>query len=122
MAASYMVWIYLGRRDKTGIKLVSQFNGKKILATRIANLSEINMPTDYYDAIQSLIYENRLLYEPWIESADDFTMLRQNLKLRGYTNIPVANIKLYGSMSSLTAPEIGTSTMPQAVTMIRKIN
>lgn len=122
MAANYTVWIYLGRRDKTGIKLVSQFNGKKILATRILNLNEINMPADYYDTIQSIIYDNRFLYEPWIESADDFKTLRENLKLRGYTNIPVANIQMYGSMSSLSAPEINTTTIPQAVTMIRKIS
>lgn len=122
MANDYMVWIYLGKRDKDGIKLVSQFKGKKILSTRIKNLSEINMPADYYDVIQSVIYENRFLYEPWIESADDFASLRQTLKLRGYTNIPVANVQLYGNMSSLSAPEINTTNIPQAVTMIRKIN
>lgn len=122
MASNYTVWIYLGKRDKDGIKLVSQFKGKKILATRIKNLSEINMPADYYDMIQSIIYENRFLYEPWIESADDFASLRQTLKLRGYTNIPVTNVQLYGNMSSLSAPEINTTNIPQAVTMIRKIN
>lgn len=122
MAANYIVWIYLGRRDKTGIKLVSQFNGKKILATRIKNLADINMPIDYHDAIQSIIYDNRFLYEPWIESAEDFTTLRNNLKLRGYTNVPLTNVNLYGAMSSLTAPEINTTTIPQAVTMIRKIS
>lgn len=122
MASNYTVWIYLGKRDKDGIKLVSQFKGKKILATRIKNLSEINMPADYYDVIQGIIYENRFLYEPWIESADDFASLRQTLKLRGYTNIPVANVQLYGSMSSISAPEINTNNIPQAATMIRKIN
>jgi len=122
LANSYIVWLYLARRDKAGIKLVSQFNGIKIIATRISNLNDINLPLDYRDAISSIIYQNRFLYEPWIESSEDFSVLRKNLKLRGYTNIPESNIQMYGSASLAGSLFLNTSTISQNKTMIRKIN
>jgi hypothetical protein len=117
-----LLWIYLGRRDKSGIKILSQFRGKKIMATRIGDINNLQLPVDYTDVISKAIYENRFLYEPWIESALTFIDLRNQLESRGYYNIPVSNVPLYGTSSINSAPEISMKNLQQTKTMIRKIS
>lgn len=117
-----ILWIYLARRDKTGVKMTSKFRGKKIMPSRIENLEELRLPPDYADHIKKLIYENRMLYEPWIESANDYGTLVQNLKLRGYTNVPVSSKLLYGFTTSGYLPEISVGNIPLKKTMARKIS
>ena len=67
-----IIWIYLAKRDKTGIQLLTQLKGKKIIASRLENVEQLRLPTDYTEYIKKSIYDNRMLYEPWIESASNF--------------------------------------------------
>jgi len=115
-----ILWIYLARRDKTGIKMTSKFRGKKIMPSRIESIEDLHLPASYADYIKTLIYENRMLYEPWIESANDYATLVQNLKLRGYTNIPVSSKLLYGLNMNGYPPEISVRNIPAKKTMTRK--
>lgn len=115
-----IIWIYIARRDKTGVKLLTQLRGKKILASHLENVDDLKLPLDYKDFIKKSIYENRLLFEPWIESANDYLTLRSQLKLRGYSNIPLSNIQEYGSINSAISPEIYTKNINQIKVMVRK--
>jgi hypothetical protein len=115
-----ILWIYLARRDKTGIKMTSKFRGKKIMPSRIESIEDLHLPPSYADYIKTLIYENRMLYEPWIESANDYATLVQNLKLRGYTNVPVSGKLLYGLNTNGYPPEISVRNIPEKKTMTRK--
>lgn len=115
-----ILWIYLARRDKTGIKMTSKFRGKKIIPSRIESIEDLHLPPSYADYIKTLIYENRMLYEPWIESANDYATLVQNLKLRGYTNVPVSGKLLYGLNTNGYPPEISVRNIPEKKTMTRK--
>ena len=115
-----ILWIYLARRDKTGIKMTSKFRGKKIMPSRIERIEDLHLPPSYADYIKTLIYEHRMLYEPWIESANDYATLVQNLKLRGYTNVPVSGKLLYGLNTNGYPPEISVRNIPEKKTMTRK--
>ena len=106
-----IIWIYIARRDKAGVKLLTQLRGKKILASHLESVDDLRLPLDYKDFIKKSIYENRLLFEPWIESANDYLALRSQLKLRGYSNIPLSNIQEYGSITSAISPEIYTKNI-----------
>lgn len=117
-----IIWIYLARRDKTGIRILSQFRGKKIMPTRVLNLPDLKLPTDYQEVLSKTIYDNRMMYEPWIESAADYASLRAKLKARGYTNIPLTNLQEYGNASPTNAPDISTKNIPQIRTMVRKLS
>ena len=55
------IWIYLGRRDKSGVKILSQFRGKKIIVSRVSNLADLQLPIDYHEIISKEIYDNRFL-------------------------------------------------------------
>ena len=50
--------------------------------------------------IQKVIKENKMDWEPWLESAKDFASLKRNLSKRGYKGLPISN-----------KPEIYYSTM-----------
>jgi len=56
------LYLYLARRDKSGIRILD-------------------------GQITQIIYDARMLWEPWVESANTFEELRASLKIRGYTNI-----------------------------------
>lgn len=115
----FTIWIYLGRRDKSGIKILSQFRGKKIMATRITNLFDLQLPTDYHEFIAKEIYDNRFLYEPWIESSSNYAAFKQQLSNRGYYNLPVSNMPKFGNSTS-TSFELSTKNLQQTTTMLRK--
>ena len=117
-----IIWIYLAKRDKTGIQLLTQLKGKKIIASRLENVEQLRLPTDYTEYIKKSIYDNRMLYEPWIESASNFLQLRSQLKLRGYSNLPVSNFILYGSTSLSLTPDVYSKGITQAKSMLRKAN
>lgn len=115
----FTIWIYLGRRDKSGIKILSQFRGKKIMATRITNLFDLQLPTDYHEFIAKEIYDNRFLYEPWVESASNYAAFKQQLSNRGYYNLPVSNMPKFGNSTS-NSFELSTKNLQQTTTMLRK--
>jgi hypothetical protein len=100
--------------------MTSKFRGKKIMPSRIESIEDLHLPPSYADYIKTLIYENRMLYEPWIESANDYATLVQNLKLRGYTNVPVSGKLLYGLNTNGYPPEISVRNIPEKKTMTRK--
>lgn len=115
----FMIWIYLARRDKSGVKILSQFRGKKVIATRITNILDLQLATDYQEFIAKEIYDNRFLYEPWVESASNYAALKQQLSNRGYYNLPVSNMPKYGNYST-NSVELSTKNLQQTTTMLRK--
>lgn len=116
------IWIYLGRRDKSGIKILSQFRGKKIIVSRVSDLADLQLPVDYQEIISKEIYDNRFLYEPWIESALSYAELREQITNRGYYNLPISNVPIYGTGYSKAYPEISVKNIQQTITMIRKLS
>jgi hypothetical protein len=70
--------------------------------------------------IQQIIYENRMLYEPWIESAQDFNDLKTRLGGRGYTDLPMGTIPLLNMAAYTKAPKADTSSCKVKKTMLRK--
>ena len=74
----------MARRDKKEIKILTTFNGQKIPPTRVKSVQQLGLGKDLSSKIEVAIYEDRLLWEPWIEGAEDFQELRTSLKNRGY--------------------------------------
>ena len=52
-----IIWIYIARRDKAGVKLLTQLRGKKILASHLESVDDLRLPLDYKDFIKKSIYE-----------------------------------------------------------------
>jgi hypothetical protein len=112
------IYIYLARRDRSSVKILIVAKGKEILASRLDNPEILNLPSNMTDELAQVIYDNRMFWEPWAESADTFEDLRAALKDRGYTNIPLSSQPQITIKT--TIPKINTNQLPQKITMIRK--
>lgn len=109
------LYVYLGRRDKSGVRFVAKLQGQDMLPTRLESVESLNLPVSVTNQINQIVYESRMLWEPWIESSDQFEDLRAKLRLRGFFNIPLSS-----------QPEISFTystnliNLPKKTTMIRK--
>ena len=88
------------------------------MATRIDDVQTIGLPLEIASELKQIIYDNRIYWEPWIQSADTFDDFRAALKIRGYTNIPLSSQpEIYSTTSSTT---VNIKLLPQKTTMVRK--
>lgn len=83
------IFLYLARRDKKGFRLLSMFTGPACATSRLTNHKSLNLPLEIENKILTEIKDNRMMWEPWVESAESFTHLREALKSRGYSNLPI---------------------------------
>jgi hypothetical protein len=83
------LYFYLTKRDKKGVRFLAEMTGSEQLATRITDLSLI--ASNHREDLSQIIHDSRMMWEPWIESAENIEALRQNLKLRGFSNLPLSN-------------------------------
>lgn len=74
--------------------------GRKIHPNKIDNIGEFNLPVKLQNSIQKSIKDNRMLWEPWVESADSFKDLKESLKKRGYKDLPVTSFPKFKEGSS----------------------
>jgi hypothetical protein len=84
------IYLYLGRRDKSAIKILCIFKGDSIPPTRVPDIKKLNLPSSLEGKVGTTSYQNRFLWEVWIESAESITQLRKNLIKRGYKDVPLA--------------------------------
>lgn len=80
----------------------------------------MNLPQIWERKIQQIILENKQLYEPWIESAENYIELRQRLKERGFSDLamgpnPLLNMEAHGK-----PPKADTSSCEIKRTMLRR--
>ena len=109
-------YLYLASRNKKGIKLVATLETSKFICSRITSVADLSLPLSWRKQIEQIIYENRMLYEPWLETADNFQELKTRLEKKGYTVLsttrPLLNLK--------DAPPVNIRSCNVVKSMIRK--
>ncbi len=113
------LYLYLGKRDKTGIRILAKLTGSSQNAVRIDNISNLYLPIAWEIQINQIIHESRMMWEPWLESASSFEELASKLQKRGYKNLPI-NGSTELRDSTVSNPLINTSHLPNKTTMLRK--
>jgi tRNA A37 threonylcarbamoyladenosine dehydratase len=91
------IYVYLARRDKKGIKVISSFSSKHLCyptKINIKDLSKTLISSSIQEQIIRDFNKNNLLYEIYIESASSAEEFRKSLISRGYENIPVHQISI----------------------------
>lgn len=119
MAKITDLWLYLGRRDKRGVRIIAKLRGREQLPVRVEDVSVLQLPPVWQTEIAQIVYDSRMEWEPWVESASTFDELRSSLKLRGYTKIPVTSQPEFTS-ATVSTPQINNSYLPEKKTMVRK--
>lgn len=113
------IYLYLGRRDKTGIRVLAKFQGQNQLPSRINDIKTLNLPPDWTTNISQIVTESKMLWELWIQSADSYNALIDTLRIRGFSNIPI-NPRLEFGPSNLQSPIVNSSNLPNKKTMVRR--
>lgn len=80
----------------------------------------LKLPQVWESQIQKIIHENRMLYEPWIESAKSYEELKQRLKDRSFINLPMGAVPMINMMYHDRIPKADTSSCDIQKTMLRK--
>ena len=66
------------------LNLPIDFSKKLVLS----NIKILGLPPSWEGKISDMIEQNKIYWEPWVQTANSFDDLRLNLKARGYSNIP----------------------------------
>lgn len=110
------LYLYLAKRDKSGIRILVKLKSRPQLPTRLNDVSILHLPEGWESEIKQTIYESRMLWEPWIESSESFDEFKTSLKKRGFSNLPsISNPEVL-----LESILINSSFLPKKNTMLRK--
>lgn len=88
---------------------------------RVGDLSSYNLPQAWEEAIGKMIYDERMDWEPWIQTAESFKELRKSLYKRGYKHLPMHStpkIIMPNLRNEINEPK----KKPRPRTMIRRRN
>lgn len=114
------MYLYLGRRDRKGVRVVMVLDGPETTPVRVTDLKSIQLPKAVSESVEKIVYDNRMYWEPWIESAENYEKLRQALHKRGYSNLYPSCKPLYDGSSLLCPPRADMTNHQPRKTMVPK--
>jgi len=122
MSPTSKIYLYLARRDHKEVKVILTLQGLETTATRLTDVALLRLDPELMPELRNIIYEHRMEWEPWVESAENYADLKKKLEGRGYTNVPLKSKPLH-SASSLSNPHVAdTRNIGTRKTMLRKAN
>lgn len=113
------LWLYLAKRDKKGVQIIAKFLSRDIDPIKLDNIKRLTLPESWEGKIFTYIEQNKIYWEPWIQTNESFDELKDSLKNRGYSDLP-AN----GQPMIPTIPQIivNINNFPKQKSMIQKNN
>ena len=94
------IYLYLARRDRKGIKVLTTFRGHAVPPTRVSDLRHLGLNQSFTNQLEAMVEEEKLLWEPWVEAAESFADLQKSLRNRGYMQLPrKADVLFFGKNS-----------------------
>jgi hypothetical protein len=115
------LYLYLARRDKSSVRILGVVLGTEILPSRVESIDSLNLPVAWNDQVKKIVYDNRMLWELWIESADSYELLKKSLTTRGYSNLPMSGQPEF-SGANYSTPTVNVSSLPTKTIMVRRQN
>lgn len=112
------LYLYLARRDKKGVRLLATLKGNHSSATRLGDIKTLQLPAEMERELADVIHENRMYWEPWIESATSFQDLKSKLAKRGYKELPVHN---RAAVTQHGQPRANTAALPKNNVMVQRV-
>lgn len=82
-------YLYLAKRDGTTVKIIAHLSSKtEITPTRLNDIKQLNLPAAWESAISRIVYNERMKWQAWIETAESYSDLRKSLHQRKFARIP----------------------------------
>lgn len=113
-----VLWLYLAKRDKKGIQIVANFLCRELDPIRLDDIKRLTLPISWESKIFEYIEQNKIQWEPWVQTSESFDDIKKNLKIRGYSDIP-SNGQPMMPITPLLVVNI--NNFPKQKNMIRKI-
>ena len=104
------------KRDKTTIKVLTIMKGPQCYPKKINDISILGLPEETHEKVSEIIKEHKMLWEVWMESAEDFQELKKNLKNRGIKKTPMHSAPINRSKNAVNPKSVKS----KANTMLRK--
>lgn len=85
------MYAYLARRDKQGVKFLGSFlYDSKVYPTKLeeGDMKSLNMSPQLSSELLIQLRDNRMEYELFLETAENFEQIKSSLRARGYSKIP----------------------------------
>lgn len=93
---------------------------QQMVNSTLSNLSELHLPQIWEKKVAQIIHENRMLYEPRIETARSYNELKDRLRERGFVDVPNGASPLLHLKAYSRAPVADTSAFHIRKTMTRR--
>lgn len=113
------LWLYLAKRDKKGIRIIAKFLSRELEPIKLDNIKRLTMPESWEGKIFTYIEQNKIYWEPWLQTSDDFEELKKSLKKRGYSDIPANGQPMIPITQQII---VNINNFPEQKKMIQKIN
>lgn len=116
-----MLYLYLRKRDNSEIKIISTINhSDTITPKRIDDVETLGIKEAA--SIKGFIDTHKAEWDVWIESADNYTHLKANLKKRGINAPSSPNAPLHKVALTEELPMATMSKLKKGNSMIRRMN
>lgn len=112
------LYLYLAKRDKKGMMVLAVFIGDA-KTTRVSDVKMLKLDHETTSRLQTIVHENRMNYELWIEPASSYLDLHKKLTRRGYKQLPLASMPLVELHQGFV---VDTSLLPSQKTMTKRKN
>ena len=111
------MYLYLARRDKSSVKMLMVLQGEA-RSGRVENLGSLGLPPEILETVENEVKTHGLLWEVWIDPAESYHQLKQKLRNRGFSELPISSNPAVNQVRGQTAR---TSHLPPGrKTMIQK--
>jgi hypothetical protein len=114
------LYLYLLNRNKEDLKVVMALQGLVTMPTKITDISVLRLEAKVVEELRSIVEEHKAQWDLWIEPANNYQELYDNLRRRGYYKIPLKSKPIH-SESSFNDPHVAdTRQLAKKSTMVRK--
>jgi len=97
------IYLYLVKRNKTDAKVIGTLVSPHYIQTgRLANLDELGLNAQERMDLIKVVQDHRMEWEPWVETAANYQILRENMLKRGIHAPPSANSPLINFAGEIT--------------------
>jgi len=111
------LWLYLAKRDKKGIQIIANFLCRDLDPIKLDDIKRLALPLSWESKIFEYIQQNKMEWEPWVQTENDFDSLKRNLKTRRYSDIPANGQPMISVVPQIT---VNVNNFPAQKSMIRK--
>jgi hypothetical protein len=86
----------------------------------VKKVKDLGLPPGWESRISEIVHTHKMMWEPWLETANNYQELRQFLKKRGYRGLPAGGTPILNGLAASKEVHGKQSTGKKKVMLQRK--